>query len=557
MDEELKAAIKNWEREKLIPAEKKLPSRKGRFTTSSDIEVKALYTPADVADLNYLKDIGFPGSYPYTRGIQPTMYRGRLWSIRQYAGFGTPEESNRRFRFLLEQGQTGLSIAFDLPTQMGLDSDHPVAHGEVGRVGVAIDYLHDMETMLKDIPLDKVSTSMTINAPTAIILAMYVAVARRQGVTPAKLTGTVQNDILKEYIARGTYIFPPRPSLRLLADTVTYCVKEMPSFNFISIGGYHIREAGADAIQEVGFAFANAITYVETLIAAGLDVDQFAPRISWIFNTQNNFFEEIAKYRAARRLWAMIMRERFGAKDPRSWMFRTHVQDGGSSLTAQQPLNNLIRGTIHALATALGGVQSMAICSYDEALAIPTEESATLSVRIQQIIAHESGVADTIDPLGGSYYMESLTNKMEDEIMACIKRIEEMGGAVAAIENGYMSRQIEENAYRHQQQIESGEKIIIGLNAFVTGQEQPIRIQPVDPEVERQQAARLKKLRDERDNRHVKEVLSDVKEKAQGDANLMPALIEAVEAQATIGEICDTLRDVFGEFKESQRGKQG
>jgi methylmalonyl-CoA mutase N-terminal domain/subunit len=552
VDEELKAAVENWDREKLIPAEKKLPSRKGRFTTSSGIEVGALYTPLDVVDTNYLEDIGFPGSYPYTRGIQPTMYRGRLWSIRQYAGFGTPEESNRRFRFLLEQGQTGLSIAFDLPTQMGLDSDHPMAHGEVGRVGVAIDCLHDMETMLKDIPLDKVSASMTINAPTAIILAMYVAVAKRQGVAPAKLTGTVQNDILKEYIARGTYIFPPRPSLRLLADTAIYCVQEMPSFNFISIGGYHIREAGADAVQEVGFAFANAVTYVETLIAAGLKVDQFAPRISWIFNTQNNFLEEVAKYRAARRLWARIMRERFGAEDPRSWMFRTHVQDGGSSLTAQQPFNNLIRGTIHALATALGGVQSMAICSYDEALSIPTEESATLSVRIQQIIAHESGVADTIDPLGGSYYVETLTNRMEEEIKACIKRIEEMGGAVAAIENGYMSGQIEENAYRHQKEIESGEKIIVGLNSFVTDQEQPIRVQPPDPEVERQRAARLKKLRDERDNRRVKEALSGVQEKAREDANLMPALIEAVEAQATIGEICDTLRDVFGEFRENQ-----
>ena len=549
---ELKAVVENWEREKLAYAEKKMPSRKRHFTTSSDIEVKALYTPLDVADVSYSEDISFPGSYPYTRGIQPTMYRSRLWSIRQYAGFGTPEETNRRFRFLLGEGQTGLSIAFDLPTQMGLNSDHPMAQGEVGRVGVAIDYLQDMEIMFKDIPLDKVSTSMTINAPAAIILAMYVAVARRQGIAPAKLTGTVQNDILKEYVARGAYIFPPRHSLRLLADTVTYCVREMPNFNFISIGGYHIREAGASAVQEVGFAFANAITYVETLIAAGLDVDQFAPRISWIFNTQNNFLEEVAKYRAARRLWARIMRERFGARDPRSWMFRTHVQDGGSSLTAQQPLNNLIRGTIHALATVLGGVQSMAICSYDEALSIPNEESATLSVRIQQIIAHESGVADTIDPLGGSYCVETLTNKMEEEIKDCIKKIEEMGGAVAAIENGYMSRQIEENAYRHQKEIESGEKIIVGLNRFVTGKEQPIRVQIVDPEVERQQVERLKKLRGERDRGRVKETLSRVKEKAQGEDNLMPALIEAVESYATIGEICDILRDIFGEFKESQ-----
>lgn len=551
MSDRLKEALAQWEKEKLAPAEKKMPPRQKRFTTSADVEVKALYTPEDIADLDYLRDLGFPGSYPYTRGIQPTMYRSRLWSIRQYAGFGTPEESNRRFRYLLEQGQTGLSIAFDLPTQMGLDSDHPLAYGEVGRVGVAIDSLRDMEIMLEGIPLDKVSTSMTINAPTAIILAMYVAVAKRQGVPPAKLTGTVQNDILKEYIARGTYIFPPRPSLRLLADTVTYCVKEMPSFNFISIGGYHIREAGANAVQEVGFAFANAITYVQTLIAAGLDVDQFAPRISWIFNTQNNFFEEVAKYRAARRLWARIMRERFGAKDPRSWMFRTHVQDGGSTLTAQQPYNNLIRGTIHALATVLGGVQSMAICSYDEALAIPTEESATLSVRIQQIIAYESGVADTIDPLAGSYYVETLTNKLEEEIKACIQTIEDMGGSVAAIENGYMRTQIEESAYRYQKEVESGERIVVGLNKFVTEQRQAIQLESVDPAVEKQQIERLKELKSTRDNRRVQEVLARIKSEAAGPNNLMPVLIEAVEAYATLGEICGALREVFGEFKQA------
>ncbi|MFA4915134.1 MAG: methylmalonyl-CoA mutase family protein [Syntrophales bacterium] len=548
MNEELKSTVEKWEQEKLIPAQKKVPPRQERFTNSSNIEVKPIYTPVDVTDSNYLEDIGLPGSYPYTRGIQPTMYRGRLWSIRQYAGFGTPEESNRRFRFLLEQGQTGLSIAFDLPTQIGLDSDDPMASGEVGRVGVAIDNLQDMETMFKDIPMDKVSTSMTINAPTAVILAMYAAVARRQGVPLSKLKGTLQNDILKEYIARGTYIFPPKPSLRLIADTATYCVNEMPSFNFINIGGYHIREAGANAVQEVGFAFSNAIAYVETLIAAGLDVDQFAPRISWIFNTQNNFFEEVAKYRAARRLWAKITRERFGAKDPRSWMFRTHVQDGGSSLTAQQPLNNLIRGTIHALATVMGGIQSLAICSYDEALAIPTKESATLSVRIQQIIAHESGVADTIDPLAGSYYLESLTNKMEEEIASCIKNVDEIGGALTAIENGYMSSQIEENAYRYQKDIENGKQIIVGLNKFSTEEEQPIKLQPVDFAVEKQQVERLKKLKSERDNRRVNEVLANVKEKAQGNDNIMPALIEAVEAYATLGEICNTLRDVFGEF---------
>lgn len=550
-NKELKSALEQWEKEKLMPAEKKMPARQKRFTTSAGIEVKALYTPCDLADSNYQEKAGFPGSYPYTRGIQPTMYRGRLWSIRQYAGFGTPEESNRRFRFLLEQGQTGLSIAFDLPTQIGLDSDHHLAHGEVGRVGVAIDSLHDMEIMLKNIPLDKVSTSMTINAPTAIILAMYAAVARQQGVDPSKLMGTLQNDILKEYIARGTYIFPPRPSLRLMADTVSYCIHNIPNFNFISIGGYHIREAGANAVQEVGFAFSNAITYVQTLLNAGLQVDQFAPRISWIFNTQNNLLEEVAKYRAARRLWAKIMRHRFGAKDPRSWMFRTHVQDGGSTLTAQQPLNNLIRGTIHALATVLGGIQSMAICSYDEALAIPTEESALLSVRIQQIIAHESGVTDTVDPLGGSYYVEALTDKMEEEIKACIEKIDAMGGAVAAVENGYLRTQIEESAYRFQREIESGERIVVGLNQFVTGQRQPISLQAVDLQVEEQQVERLKKLRKERDNQEVGEVLKKLKKEAQGTGNLMPVLIEAVAAYATLGEICSTLREIFGEFKQA------
>jgi len=550
MGDELKELTEKWEKEKLAPAEKKIPPRQKRFTTSSGIEVKALYTPQDIAAFNYQEDSGFPGSYPYTRGIQPTMYRGRLWSIRQYAGFGTPEESNRRFRFLLEQGQTGLSIAFDLPTQTGLDSDDPLALGEAGRVGVAIDSLRDMEIMLEGIPLDRVSTSMTINAPTAVILAMYVAVGRRQGVPSAKLTGTLQNDILKEYIARGTYIFPPRPSLRLMADTVTYCVKEIPNFNFISIGGYHIREAGANAVQEVGFAFANAITYVRTLVDAGLAVDNFAPRISWIFNTQNNFFEEIAKYRAARRLWARIMRDRFGAKDPRSWMFRTHVQDGGSTLTAQQPSNNIVRGTIHAMATVLGGVQSMAICSYDEALAIPTEESATQSVRIQQIIAYESGVADTIDPMAGSYYVETITNKMEEEINACINTIEDMGGAVAAIENGYMGRQLEESAYRHQKEVESGEKIIVGLNKFVSGYRQPIKLQLVDNEVGKNKIEQLIKLKSERDSKRVNDALAIVKKEANGTNNMMPFLIEAVEAYATIGEICGALREVFGEFKQ-------
>lgn len=548
--EKLREAYAKWEEEVLRASEKRMPPRKEYFGTSSGIEVKTLYTPLDVENERYLENVGFPGLYPYTRGIQSSMYRGRIWSIRQYAGFGTPEESNRRFRFLLQQGQTGLSIAFDLPTQIGLDSDHPLARGEVGRVGVAIDSLRDMEIMFEGIPLDKVSTSMTINAPAAIILAMYVAVAKRQGVPPVKLNGTIQNDILKEYIARGTYIFPPQPSLRLMVDTVGFCIKEMPSFNFISIGGYHIREAGATAVQEVAFAFANALAYIQALIDAGIAVDQFAPRISWIFNTQNNFFEEVAKYRAARRLWARIMRERFGAKDPRSWMFRIHVQNGGSTLTAQQPLNNIIRGTIHALATVLGGAQSMAICSYDEALAIPTEESAALSVRIQQIIAYESGVADTVDPLGGAYFVEALTDEMEAAIKGLLRKVEEMGGSVAAIENGYFHSQIEESAYRYQKDVESGKQVVVGLNKFVAGERQEIKLQKVDPEVEKRQVERLHKLKKERNNRRVQEALVFVKEKAQGNDNLLPALIEAVDEYATLGEICGVLREVFGEYQQ-------
>lgn len=539
----------NWEETTLQKNLRRAPERKERFTTSADREVNRLYTPLDVADMDYSRDLGFPGQYPYTRGIQPTMYRGRLWSMRQYAGFGTPEESNRRFKYLLEQGQTGLSIAFDLPTQMGYDSDHQLAQGEVGRVGVAIDSLQDMEIMLDGIPLDKVSTSMTINAPTAVILAMYVAVAEKQGALLEKLNGTTQNDVLKEYVARGTYIFPPQPSLRLLVDTVEYCVKNLPNWNYISIGGYHIREAGANAVQEIGFAFANGLTYVQAILDRGLDIDEFAPRISWIFNTHNNFFEEIAKYRAARRLWARIMRERFGAKDPRSWMFRTHVQDGGSTLTAQQPLNNIARGTIHALATALGGVQSVAISSYDEALCIPTEASAMMSLRIQQIIAHESGAVDTVDPLAGSYYVETLTNQLEKDISDCIAEIETLGGSIKAIESGYMQQKIQESAYRYQKEIERKERIIVGVNEYQVEENIPVKLQVVDDAVESAQVAKLQELRRRRDNEKVQEVLAKVKTCAQADENLMPVLIEAVKAYATLGEICDALREVFGEYR--------
>ncbi|MGI6574986.1 MAG: acyl-CoA mutase large subunit family protein [bacterium] len=458
---------KNWE-EKRQKVLNRFPERKDTFTTASGIEVKPLYTPQDLEQLNYNRDLGFPGEYPFTRGIHPTMYRGRLWSMRQYSGFGTAEESNRRYKYLLKQGQTGLSIAFDLPTQIGYDSDHPMSEGEVGKVGVAIDSLDDMERLLAGIPLDKVSTSMTINAPAAVLLAMYIAVAEKQGIAPEKLNGTVQNDILKEYIARGTYIFPPRPSLRLVTDTFAYCSKHTPNWNVISVGAYHIREAGSTAVQEVAFAFANAIAYIEAALKAGLDIDAFAPRISWIFNTYNNFFEEIAKYRAARRLWARMMKERFGARNPKSCMFRIHIQNGGSSLTAQQPLNNVIRGTIHALASVLGGTQSLAICSYDEALALPTEESVQLSLRTQQIIAYESGVTATPDPLAGSYYVESLTTEIERQVEAYLEKIDALGGALPAIEAGYMQKEIQESAYRYQKELEEGTRVVVGVNKFQT-----------------------------------------------------------------------------------------
>ncbi len=530
----------------------KTPERKPRFSNSSDIEVSRLYTPLDTGGADYLEDIGFPGRYPFTRGIQATMYRGQIWTMRQYAGFGTAEESNKRFKYLLEQGQTGLSVAFDLPTQIGLDSDHELAEGEVGRVGVAIDSLEDMEILLEGIALDRVSTSMTINAPAAILLAMYVAVAEKQGVPPEKLNGTIQNDILKEYVARGTYIFPPEPSLRLTVDVIDYCVKNIPRWNFISVGGYHIREAGATAAQEMAFAFSNAIAYIERAIAAGLEVDSFAPRISWIFNTHNNFFEEIAKYRAARRLWARIMKDRFGAKNERSCMLRMHIQDGGSTLTAQQPLNNIIRSTVHCLASVLGGTQSLAICSYDEACAIPTEESARTSLRIQQVIAHETGVTDTVDPLAGSYYVEWLTDRMEQKIKEYIESVDRLGGAVEAIESGYIQRQINESSYRYMEEIESGERVLVGVNRYQV-EEEPLReIYRVDPAVRSLKMARLKSLKERRDGGRVKEALQELERAAGGSEKLMPRIIEAVKAYATLGEICDALRAKFGSYKASK-----
>lgn len=547
----LKEAYESWQSE-VNEKTKKRPERKQQFTNTSGSKIKRLYTPLDAQDTDYIQEIGFPGKYPFTRGIQPTMYRGRLWTMQQYSGFGTAEESNKRFKYLLEQGQMGLRVAFDLPTQFGLDSDHELAEGEVGRVGVAIDSLEDMGILLEGIALDKVGTSMTINAPAAILLAMYVAVAEKQGIPLEKLSGTVQNDILKEYVARGTYIFPPEPSMRLTVDVIEYCIKNIPRWNFISVGGYHIREAGATAAQEIAFAFANAIAYIEKAIEAGLEVDSFAPRISWIFSTHNNFFEEIAKYRAARRLWAKIMKHRFGAKNEKSCMLRMHIQDGGSTLTAQQPLNNIIRTTIHALASVLGGTQSLAICSYDEAYSIPTEEAARTSLRVQQIVAYETGVTDTVDPMGGSYYIEALTDELEEKIENYIKTIDEIGGALKAIEEGYIQKQINESAYRYNEEIEKGERIVVGVNKYKTEEEPLINIHKVDPAVRDRQIVKLQKIKQQRNNSRVNDSLRQLKKAAATKENLMPYILDAIKAYATLGEICDTLRSEFGSYTASK-----
>ena len=547
---EIEALQREWEEKTLKPALTKAPERKKRFETHSGIEVKRLYTPLDTQEIDYVRDLGFPGSYPFTRGIYPTMYRGRLWTMRQYAGYATAEETNARFKYLLEQGQTGLSVAFDLPTQTGYDADHPMALGEVGRVGVSISSIEDMERLFDGIPLDKVSTSMTINATAPIILAMYIAVAKRQGVDPKVLDGTVQNDILKEYVARGTYIFPPEPSIRLTVDIMEYCSRELPRWNSISISGYHIREAGATAVQELAFTLANGIAYVEAAIKRGLDVDSFAPRISFFFGAHNNLFEEVAKFRAARRLWARIMRERFGAKNPASWMLRFHTQTAGCTLTAQQPLNNIIRVTIQALAAVLGGTQSLHTNSYDEALALPSEEAVRIALRTQQIIAHESGVTDTVDPLAGSYYVESLTNEIEERAEEYIKRIDAMGGAIRAIESGYIQREIMESAYRYQKEIEARERVVVGVNEYVMEEEKrALKLLKVDPAVRDRQIARLQEVRRRRDNAKVGELLAKLEEAARGSDNLMPVILECVEAYATLGEICDVLRKVFGEYR--------
>ncbi|SMB97480.1 methylmalonyl-CoA mutase [Thermanaeromonas toyohensis ToBE] len=545
----IRAAKEAWERQKVQKTLAKQPERHEEFITGSGYPVERLYTPVEIEDFDYLRDLGFPGEYPFTRGVQPTMYRGRLWTMRQYAGFGTAEESNQRYKFLLSQGQTGLSVAFDLPTQIGYDSDHPMAEGEVGKVGVAIDSLADMEVLFNEIPLDKVSTSMTINAPAAILLCMYMAVAEKQGVPFNKLRGTIQNDILKEYAARGTYIFPPEPSMRLITDIFAFCSKELPEWNTISISGYHIREAGSTAAQEIAFTLADGIAYVEAALRAGLQVDEFAPRLSFFFNAHNDFFEEIAKFRAARRLWAKIMKERFGAKDPRSMMLRFHTQTAGCTLTAQQPMNNIVRVAIQALAAVLGGTQSLHTNSYDEALALPCEEAVRIALRTQQIIAYESGVADTIDPLGGSYYIEALTNRLEKEAQDYIAKIDAMGGAVKAIEQGYIQREIQDSAYRYQKEIESGRRTVVGVNKFQMEEEPPKNLLKVDPAVGEAQKKRLKELKAQRDNRQVTRCLEELRRVASSKENVIPAIYEAVKAYATLGEICDVLRDVFGEYR--------
>ena len=542
----LSRSVHAWEEGPLAKMLARSPER-GAFETSS-FPVQRLYTPLDVAGLDYERDLGFPGEYPFTRGVQATMYRGRPWTMRQYAGFGTAEESNQKFQYLLSQGQTGLSVAFDLPSQLGYDSDDPMAIAEVGQVGVAIDSLYDMETLFAGIPLDKVSTSMTINAPAAVMLAMYIATGEKQGVPSEKLNGTTQNDVLKEYVARGTYIFPPGPSVRLAADIMEYCAKRVPQWNTISISGYHMRDAGSTAAQEIGFTFANACAYIDAALAKGLDIDEFAGRISWIFNTHNDFFEEIAKYRALRRLWATMLKEKYGAKDPRSMMFRTHTQTGGSTLVAQQPENNIVRAAIQTLAAVLGGVQSIALSCFDEALALPTDEAQRMALRTQQIIAHETGVTDTVDPLAGSYFVEYLTNELEAKARGYMKQIEEQGGSIAAIEKGWIQAQIAEASWDYQRAVDEKREIIVGVNDYLDGGEQRPSIFSVDRRLVDHQLSRLAHHRQERDGAAVAASLANLKAACAGTQNLMVPILDAVRAYATLGEICGAMREVFGEY---------
>jgi methylmalonyl-CoA mutase N-terminal domain/subunit len=537
-----------WEEQTLKPMLKRFPERRSEFRTTSGIQLPPLLTP-DNPDPDYMEKLGFPGEYPFTRGVQPSMYRGRFWTMRQYAGYATAEESNQRYRYLLEQGQTGLSVAFDLPTQIGYDADDPIAMGEVGKVGVSISSLDDMATLFQEIPLDKVSTSMTINAPASVLLAMYIAVAKRQGVAASQLRGTIQNDILKEYIARGTYIFPPAPSMRLITDVFRYCQAEVPHWNTISISGYHIREAGSTAAQEVAFTLANGIAYVQAAISAGLDVDSFAGQLSFFFNAHNNFLEEVAKFRTARRMWAQIMRQRFNAQKPSSWMLRFHTQTAGSTLTAQQPENNVVRVGLQALAAVLGGTQSLHTNSMDEALWLPTEKAVRVALRTQQVIAYESGVADTIDPLAGSYVIEYLTDEIERRASEYIQRIDDMGGALAAIEQGYIQDEIQNAAYTFQQALERNDEMVVGVNAFQVDEQVELERLKVDPKIEQNQRARLSELRDSRDAQRASELLAQLENAARGSDNLMPVMIACVENHLTLGEICGILRGLWGEYQ--------
>jgi methylmalonyl-CoA mutase N-terminal domain/subunit len=550
MSENFQKARQEWEKKILKPALDRYPERKESFKTSSDIDIKRVYLPSNLSN-DYLQSLGFPGQYPFTRGVQPTMYRGRFWTMRQYAGYASAEDSNLRYRYLLEQGQTGLSVAFDLPTQIGYDADDPIASGEIGKVGVSISSLEDMATLFEEIPLDQVSTSMTINAPAAILLAMYLAVAKRQGIPFKKLRGTIQNDILKEYTARGTYIFPPEPSMRLITDVFKFCQQDVPRWNTISISGYHIREAGSTAVQEVAFTLANGIAYIEAALQAGLAIDDFAPQLAFFFNSHSNFLEEIAKFRAARRLWARLMRERFAALDPRSWTLRFHTQTAGSTLTAQQPHNNIVRVALQALAAVLGGTQSLHTNSMDEALGLPSQQAVSIALRTQQIIAHESGTANSIDPLAGSYMLEDLTNEIEKRAEEYIVKIDEMGGALKAIEQGFPQQEIHEAAYTAQKAIEKGDQIVVGVNAFQT--DAPADVEPlkVDPTIEQAQRERLAALRANRDSERAGRLLAELARVAEGEENMIPVFIECVEADITLGEICNRLRQLWGEYQPS------
>lgn len=541
----IKNQKKEWEEKVKI-----YKQRNFKFESVSGEPVDILYTPSDLEGFDYMQDLGFPGEYPFTRGIYPTMYRGRLWTMRQFAGFGIPKDTNKRYKYLLKHGQTGLSVAFHFPTLYGRDSDHPMSKGEVGRCGVAVDSLRDMEIIFDGIPLDRISTSMTINPPAAVLLAMYIAVGEKQGIPAKLLTGTIQNDMLKEYQAQKTWIYPPKPSLKLIVDTIEYCCENVPKWNTISISGYHIREAGATAVQELAFTLANGFTYVEAAIERGLDVDKFAPRLSFFFNSHLDFFEEIAKYRAARRIWAREMKNRYKAKNPRSYLMRFHTQTAGCTLTAQQPENNIIRTAFQALAAVLGGTQSLHTNSMDETYALPTEKAVKIALRTQQLIAYETGVANTIDPLGGSYYVEALTNKLERKAYEYFDKIKALGGVIPAIEKGFFQREIAKSAYKYQMELEKKEKIIVGVNEFIEEEEAEIEVLKIQPEVEKYQIEQLKKLRKERNNKKVKETLKVLRKSAENGENLMPPILNAVKAYATVGEICDTLKEEFGEYKE-------